>query len=214
MNKKAFIIHQIINQPIPSNCFVLSDYEFGNDCIIVDPGSLNNDTLLDYIQKNNLRPSNIILTHEHFDHCMGVNGIVDMFNTPIICSELCSKNIKDEKLNNSLFYDGITPFSVKGDIICTEEFDDVLSFARKDIHFYYTPGHTDASICFTIKGFLFTGDTLIKDMKTVTKLRSGSKEKLQDSLAQFALLKGNGYIVYPGHGETFDLDDYDLNKAI
>lgn len=214
MNNNSLIIHQIVNQPIPSNCFVLSDDEAGNDCIIVDPGSINNDSLLDYIQEENLRPSSIILTHEHFDHCMGVNGLVDLFGVPVICSALCSNNIKNERLNNSLFYEGIYPFSVKGDIICIEELGGILSFAGKDIYFYYTSGHTDASICFTIEGYLFTGDTLIKDMRTVIKLRSGSKEKLKNTLAQLALLKGNGYKVYPGHGEAFELDEYDLNKAI
>lgn len=60
---------------------------------------------------------------------------------------------------------------------------------------------------------LFIGDTLIKDVRTVTKLRTESKEKLEETLSLLEGYKGNGLIVYPGHEEAFALDEYDLNIA-
>lgn len=57
---------------------------------------------------------------------------------------------------------------------------------------------------------LFTGDTLIKDLHTVTKLTTGSVAKLRVSMELLSSLQGKGYAVYPGHGEVFELDGYNL----
>lgn len=82
------------------------------------------------------------------------------------------------------------------------------------ISFYYALGHSIGGILFTIQKFLVTGDTLIKDMKTVTKLKCGSKERLHESLVLIDSMKGRGLLVCAGHGESFELDNYDLNKAL
>ena len=60
--------------------------------------------------------------------------------------------------------------------------------------------------------FLFTGDALIKDMRTVTKLPTGSKTKLLDTAEMYRELQGKGYKVCAGHGEKFLLDGYDLES--
>ena len=60
---------------------------------------------------------------------------------------------------------------------------------------------------------MFSGDTLIKDIRTVTKLKTGSKEKLSVSLRLIEKEKGQGLMVYPGHEDLFSLDDYDLSKS-
>lgn len=52
-----------------------------------------------------------------------------------------------------------------------------------------TPGHSDDSQCLLVDGILFTGDTLIKDVRTVTKLKGGSVEKLEESKKKIETLK-------------------------
>lgn len=75
-----------------------------------------------------------------------------------------------------------------------------------------TPGHSDDSRCLWVDGILFTGDTLIMDVRTVTKLKGGSVEKLEESKKKIETLKGKHLKVIPGHGDEFELDDYDLSK--
>ena len=89
-----------------------------------------------------------------------------------------------------------------------------LKWQNRDLKFYPVKGHTSAGIIFSCGSMLFTGDELIKDIRTVTKLKTGSKEKLNDSVDLLERLKGSGKVVCPGHGETFDLDSYDLQKII
>lgn len=209
-----FLVHRIVNTPVSSNCFVLYDKSVNADCIIVDPGTKDNGALLAYVAEQDLVPSYIILTHEHFDHCWGVNDLVNKYHIPIICSELCAEAIKYEKRNCSVFYDNKEAFTIDKETITIEELDYNLQFGDSQIHFWHTPGHTDASICLSIGRSLFTGDTLIKDERTVTKLPTGSEKKLRESLSNLACLKGNGFVVYPGHGVSFLFDDYNQMASI
>ena len=83
-------VKQIINTPIDSNCFVIYDKEKGDNCIIVDPGSEDNSHLYELLKSEELNPQYIVLTHEHFDHCWGVNQLVEKYHLPIVCSQLCA----------------------------------------------------------------------------------------------------------------------------
>ena len=205
-------VRSFVNTPVTSNCYVLFDKGNGKDCIIIDPGSRDEQELFAYLSEEGLTPRFIILTHEHFDHCWGVNQLVDRYHIPVVCSQLCSEAIKYEKRNCSVFYDNKDAFVINRETISTESIDNVLKFGHHEIEFYHTPGHTDASISFVVEGFLFTGDTLIKGEKTVTKLPTGSIIKFEASMKLFKEMKNCGYVVYPGHEACFSLDDILIDK--
>jgi len=207
-------VHQIVNYPVPSNCFVLYDKSIGRNCIVVDPGSKSDTVLLEFMASEHLVPQYIVLTHEHFDHCWGVNELIEKFDIPIICSEQCVECIKYEKKNCSVFYDYKERFTIDSPTITIESLGFEIPFAEKNIIFFNTPGHTDASISFTINLNLFTGDTLLKDIKTVTKLPTGSLSKLKNTLQVYSSMQGQNYMVYPGHGDSFPLDGYEISKAV
>ena len=208
------IVHQIINSPISSNCFVIFDKTIGDSCIVVDPGSEDNGLLYDFMDSECLVPQYIILTHEHFDHCWGVNDIRNLFpSIKLICSSICSLSIQNRKKNFSVFYQQ-PGFEMKVADIILEEVNWALNWNDYDIRFVPAQGHSAAGIIFFIGKYVFTGDTLIKDVKTVTKLKTGSKEKLAETFTLLEKEKGNGLIVCPGHGEMFNLERYDLSKSI
>ncbi len=208
-------VARFINEPVPSNCYVIYDSStIDGVCIVVDPGSRNNTELLSYLKENSLTPQYIVLTHEHFDHIWGVNELVLIYKVPIVCSELCSQRIKDSFDNCSAMYDDNMAVVIDGATISIESIGYKLIFCGSQLEFYETPGHSDASVCFVLNGCLFTGDALLKDLKTVTKLPTGSKEKQRYTLRDLYTMQGQGLIVYPGHGDSFDLDGYDLSKAL
>lgn len=207
-------VHRIVNTPVDSNCFVLFDKAVCDDCIIVDPASKYNENLLCFLREKKLTPKYIVLTHEHFDHCWGVNELVRHFQIPIVCSELCAEAIKNEKKNCSVFYDNKERFTINNETISVESLEFKLHFADSDILFYSTPGHTEASICFVFGNYLFTGDTLIQNLRTVTKLPGGNVMKLRKSLEFLQTFFGKGVHVCAGHGEEFELDEYDILKAL
>ena len=203
---------QIINKPVSSNCFLLFDREVNNDCLVVDPGCEIPDVLDRKLSELRLWPKFIVLTHEHFDHIWGCNALVQKYHAQIICSTICSEAIQDAKKNHSMFYNQ-KGFVLPPADICVEDIDWTWEWNGKQITFSLAEGHTNAGIYFRIGKNLFTGDTLLKDLKTVTKLFCGSKDKLVVTIDQIKKLQGEGLRVYPGHGDCFDLDSYDLNKA-
>lgn len=203
---------KIENYPVASNCYVLYDKSQGNTCILVDPGSENCDSLERTLEEHELLPEYIILTHEHFDHIWGCNYLTNKYKCKLICSGKCATAIKDPKRNHSLFYNQVGFVINHADIIL-EDVDWKLKWRKYELDFIRAGGHTESGICFTINKYLFTGDSLIKDLKTVTKLYTGSKSALKKTIQTLESMKGHGYVVCAGHGDFFDLDDYNLNVA-
>ena len=209
----ALEVIRIENYPVNSNCLLIFDRDVNSECLIVDPGSKDPSLIDSKVVELDLYPKYLILTHEHFDHIWSCSFFMNKYDATIICSSLCSELIGSAKKNLSLYYDN-SPFIVEGKMTETEAINNLLKWNSHKILFVPAPGHTQAGICFTIGKYLFTGDTLLKDIKTITKLLAGSKTDLLNTLAKIESFKGENYIVCPGHGEMFDLDTYNLKTVI
>lgn len=205
---------RIVNKPIASNCFIIFDKAKSSKCIIVDPGTKDNAELLDVLTGLSLTPDYIILTHEHFDHCYGVNMLREKYKSiKLLCSGICSNAIQSERVNYSYYF--CPPgFRIEAADEVLEELNWKLAWNGYEIHFMQAKGHSSSGIMFIVDNRLFTGDTLIKDWVTVTKSKTGSREDLMDTLKIISSLKGNNMEVYAGHGDRFMLDNYDLSKVI
>jgi hydroxyacylglutathione hydrolase len=203
-------IKRITNKPVTSNSFVVYTHKNGK-CIIIDPGSEDCEDLIIFLNENGLTPEYIFLTHEHFDHIWGVNKIKDTYSCKIVCSGNCSEKIGDKKKNMSVFYNQLGFESYTGDILI-EDLHYHFDWEGLQFEFIETKGHTEASVCILVDNKLFTGDTIIKNTKTVIKLPGGSKEKLQNSLDAIFAKTNQQTLVYPGHGDPFYLHEITRNS--
>lgn len=203
----------IVNQPISSNCHVFYNAS-SKHCIVVDPGSEDASYIDGYLIERELKPDYIILTHEHFDHVWSCGYLVSKYGVPIVCSRKCAEAIVDGRTNLSLFYENSKAFACPPASIILEDYNYELNWKSYMISFYPALGHSIGGIIFVLDKYLITGDTLIKDIKTVTKLKCGSKEKLVESISQIERMKGHGLLVCAGHGENFELDNYNLYNAL
>jgi hydroxyacylglutathione hydrolase len=209
----SFLVKRILNKPIDSNCFVV--YSNKNEtCLIIDPGTEDCTDLIEFIENNWLKPDYVLLTHEHFDHIWGVNRLKVIYDLKLICLRDCAVMIIDKKKNMSLFYNQIG-FEICPADIFLEDIDYQLDWNGKKIEFIVTGGHTEASVCILIDNNLFTGDTIIRNTKTVIKLPGGSKNKLKDS---YLLLNkkflGKQIQIHSGHGESFWYDELKIQELI
>ena len=206
------LIEIIKNKPIDSNCFVIYNNS-SSDCIIVDPGTKDCSDLLLFLNQKKIVPEYILLTHEHFDHILGVNKLLELFNCEIVCSEKCMEYIGNKKKNLSVFQDQIgLEISTKNVRIVSNE---VLELGNYIIQIKETLGHSLGSVSFWVNEILFTGDVFIKDTRTVTKLPGGCKKQLKSTLNElYELFSQRDMVVYPGHGEIFRFNEIDYRKVI
>jgi hydroxyacylglutathione hydrolase len=203
--KGNIAVKRIINNPIDSNSFVLYRKGYKN-CVVVDPGTLGCENLLLFLNKSELIPEYIILTHEHFDHIWGINKLKDVYNSKIVCSEVCSVSITDIKKNMSVFYNQVGFKTYPADIIVDSSSS--ILWHNIPIRFMETHGHTDGSMCILVDKKLFTGDTIIQNSKTVVKFPGGNREKLRLSLNMiFSRFMDKDIYVYPGHGSCCFLSE-------
>ena len=210
----ALEIIRIINRPIDSNCYIIFDESINNECVIIDPGSEKIDNLINLINELSLNPRFIILTHEHYDHCWGVNDLRAKFpHIKLICSSYCSSAIQNTKLTYSHYY--CKPeFTIKPADIIVEDVEGKISWNDYLITCSQAKGHSLSSIFIFIRSAIFTGDTLIMNSKTITRFKTVSKSDLENTLQKMLSYKGKGFLVHPGHGEIFPLDVYDLSNAV
>jgi glyoxylase-like metal-dependent hydrolase (beta-lactamase superfamily II) len=207
----SLLVERIPNSPIDSNSFVIYTEE-SNSCIIIDPGTEDCADLIEFINCKNLIPQYIFLTHEHFDHIWGVNKLKEMFNPLLVSSSNCASKIVDKKKNMSVFYNQLGFETYPADHL-VDEINNKLIWNNYKIIFYNTPGHTEGSICILIEQNLFTGDTLIKDEKTVTKLPGGNKDKLVLSYTLlYKIFATMNPIVHAGHGHSFPFCESKLSR--
>ena len=202
---------RFVNTRFSSNTYIIAHPEH-DDVYVVDPG--DTEGVFEWMKTLSKHTvTGVLLTHAHFDHIYGVNGIVERFPDCVVyvANEYGMDALRNPKTNGS-------KYTEEGPIVIAEDaevefFGDTMQLwdgvVMKTIN---TPGHSDDSQCFLLNGMLFTGDTLIKDVRTVTKLKGGSVEKLDESMKIIASLKVNSLRVMPGHGDEFELDEYDLSK--
>lgn len=206
-------VTRFVNSRFGSNTFILSHPEH-DDIWVVDPG--DTEPVFEWMkthQKTSI--DGTLLTHAHFDHFYGINIILSRFPDCVvyIANEYGKDALHNPKTNGS-------KYTEEGAIVIADnakvEFygDTMLLWHGVEMKTFNTPGHSDDSQCLLVDGMLFTGDTLIKDVRTVTKLKSGSVEKLEESMKIIAALKGNSLQVMPGHGDEFELDEYELLHSV
>lgn len=208
----ALQVRTIVNSFVTSNCHILYD-DYSKHCLIIDPGSENPEEIVGVIADLSLFPDYIILTHEHFDHMWSCAELVTYYSIQIVSSRKCSVYIQDKKKNLSVFYNQTGIISPAAGILL-EDVGWLLEWQGYQVKFYDSPGHSDGGVIIHINNCLFTGDTLMKDIATPTKFRCSSKAQLNETLVFIGTLKGQHLLVYPGHGDIFELDSYDLSKAL
>ena len=178
---------------LETNCYIVTDEETLK-CAVIDPGADSN-TILDYIESNNLTVEAIFLTHGHFDHTMALDAVMEATGAP---AYMCKPDANIGGYNSSRRIadsDNVTWYS-EGDVVGVGG----LEFTVME-----TPGHSPGSVTLRCDSALFSGDTLFRDSCGRTDLGGGSMETLLESLRRLSKLDGD-FEVYPGHAESTTLD--------
>ena len=84
---KMIHIEQFIFNPFQENCSLVWDDD--GHCAVVDPGYIDaeRNDIVALIERKNLKPVCILLTHAHFDHIYGAADFARTYNVPVYMSE-------------------------------------------------------------------------------------------------------------------------------
>lgn len=191
---------------------IVNDYRLANTYIVeledkqvalIDLGGPSVDKLLKWLVSNNKEIAAAFLTHEHADHCVGLLQKKRLGDFPIYCSAQCGINIADKRLNFSLYSDEIETFEAIIGYTPVEDFE-AIEIAGHLFKIFHTPGHSPGSICIQLDGErLFSGDTMLKGVKTLLTLPSSNKEDFKISMDKIQKHLNPGQLIYPGHGDSF-----------
>nr|WP_106790332.1 MBL fold metallo-hydrolase [Massilistercora timonensis] len=192
-------IEKFVTGIISTNCYLVSNEET-RQAVIIDPAAVPR-ALTETVERENLEIQAVLLTHGHFDHILGLDTLLKLWQVPVYVEEEDQEILMDTQLNQSAIYTAGYTFSGARSVRDGE----VLSLAGYDFQVYHTPGHTRGGCCYYVESehVLFSGDTLFQNSVGRTDFVNSSTSDLIRSIREKLLPLPDDTVVYPGHmGET------------
>lgn len=196
------IIKRDLLGPIGTNCYYVFD-ENEKKAVIIDPaGSV--PKLERTIERLEITPAAILLTHGHFDHIMAATYLKDKYNIKVYAGEFEKDLLGNPNLNLSAAM--ADAFSIKADILLKD--NEELSIEGITFKCIHTPGHTKGGMCYYVEkeNVMFTGDTLFYESVGRTDFPTSSTGELVRSIREKLFELPDNTVCYPGHGESTRID--------
>lgn len=193
----------------------------GDTGIVIDPNE--NEELLTVFEQHGTNNIVIILTHEHYDHTIGVEWLQSRIKNKLLCQKACADIISSEKGNDpkTLGYiltlrdamDGghrreeflsvARSYTLHADETFTEE----MVFIQGDLKIkcVHTPGHSPGSALLFLGDNVFTGDSLIQHTPTIVHLPGSDRTIYKQETKPYLQSLDKDMMVFPGHGEPFKI---------
>ena len=218
---KDILLYRFIFDPIKSNMFIIINE---GEAIVIDPN--DNKEGVELLHKNKIEKIHLLLTHEHYDHTLGINIFRREFkDVDLFCQKEAAKSIENPRRNHPKFvafvlavqdledgghrYDDFNAhyktFESHADSCFEEESEKEI--AGLNFHFVHTPGHCPGSCCIEIGNNVFTGDSLLEDVPVVLRFPESRKDDYNRITLPYLRGLPNGTLVHPGHGESFKKED-------
>jgi len=152
---------------------------------IIDP-AVSITSIAEYIEKNDLIITKILITHTHHDHIFYLDDFLYLFpNTEVICHE---RHIK----------------TFGHPIVKISDYE-VITLGQEILIGIHTPGHYADSICYwnEKKELIFTGDTIFVGRTGRVLSNMSNIHDLYDSVYNKLFKLSHDTIIYPGHNYGF-----------
>jgi glyoxylase-like metal-dependent hydrolase (beta-lactamase superfamily II) len=186
-------------------------YNESKDCVIVDAGNCNlreDNTLFDFIEKNQLKPIVILNTHAHFDHILGNYSVAKKYDIPLASHPdgyEYFKNAHSYALSFGMDYDKDKTLYPTIELYEGQ----IIKIGDDKLEVIHTPGHAKGCCCFYCEeqDFLITGDTLFCRGIGRTDLPGGSYSQIVESIKYKLYELPDETICYCGHGPETTIGD-------
>ena len=187
--------------------------------VVVDPADRGRD-IYDSLRRNGFSVAGILLTHGHFDHIWGLDGLRDAAGASAEAEGLEPVKAYACKAERELLKNAGMNVSRQAGRAC-ETYADVyvedgeeITLAGMTCRVIATPGHTGGGCCYYFQeaGILVSGDTLFAGSVGRTDFPTGSMGTLVRSIKEKLFVLPEDTRVYPGHGESTTIGDEKKNN--
>ncbi len=204
-------IEHVVLGMCATNCYIIFDggsktpagfVEDGSlkDGIIVDPAA-DVYAIKDMLNRYNVKPVAILLTHGHFDHILAVDKLREEYGAKVYAHEAEAQILEHAGMNLSLPFTG-SPMATKADVYLED--GEVVTLAGYDIKIINVPGHTIGGACyyFEQEKVLISGDTLFNESVGRSDFPTGNGSLLIRSIKEKLFTLPDDVKVYPGHNDA------------
>ncbi len=185
------VVNQVVNSVFRSCSYILSQ---ADRSWLVDCGDV--DIIMPLIQGS---LCGVLLTHGHFDHIYGLNQLLSLYpDVTIYTNEKGFETLYNDKLNFSKFYGNSIQLQPVNNIKIVHDGERIELFDGISVQAVFTPGHSPCSVTWVLDDMMFTGDSYIPGVKTVTNVPHSNKPQAVNSESMIKRLADHR-AVYPGH---------------
>ena len=186
--------------PFSENTYIV--FNENKNAFIIDPGDFSeveNNILNQFIVDNELKVQNILLTHAHIDHVLGLQKAFDKYKVPILMHELEKEILDRNPMDANRFGFFFKPF--EGEISYLNE-NEIISLDDYEFQILHVPGHSPGHIAFYSEAqkFIISGDVLFEGSIGRTDLYKGDPQELLKSIREKLFVLEDETKVYNGHG--------------
>jgi hydroxyacylglutathione hydrolase len=191
--------------PFSENTYVV--YNEFNNAYIIDPGNFTdeeNNILKHFIADNDLKVENILLTHAHIDHVLGLQWAFDEYQVPVMIHEI-EREILDRNPIDAMRF-GFQFKTFVGEILYLKE-DDILNLDEDELKILHLPGHSPGHIAFynEAQKLIISGDVLFEGSIGRTDLYKGDHAELLESIRMKMFNLHAETHVFNGHGNPTNI---------
>ena len=159
---------------------------------------------LDFMQQRGVTPTQLVLTHGHWDHIWDAAEIAKTYSCPVFYHQadetLCTRPEQMRSFGLPIKLNPVqaTRFLAQGD---------TFEHGQWSFQVLHIPGHCPGSICLYEKtrAVAFVGDVLFAGSVGRTDLPGGSSEQLFSGIQSKLFALPDDVTAYPGHGPDTNL---------
>ncbi|MFH2131094.1 MAG: MBL fold metallo-hydrolase, partial [bacterium] len=163
---------------------------------VIDPGA-EAETILAYIENNQLNLKFIVATHGHVDHVGAVAEIKRRKGVPFYLHE--KEKVVLESYSQGARRFGF-PDEVPPEVDAWLDVQKTYTFGTCSFKILETPGHSPGGVCFLFDEHVFVGDTLFCRGIARTDIPGSNHEQLLESIRSQLFTLDENLVVHTGHG--------------
>ncbi len=196
--------------PVAAN-MIFAGADGAKTVAVIDPSDTT--LALAILKEHGWTLSDILITHRHFDHLLGVAGLKKATGAKIYISETDADGLRSSRESLASLA-GETQEPVEPDVLLND--GDTFEAAGLRFRVLETPGHTAGGITFVCdeQRCAFVGDTLFAGGYGRFDLPGGDFNTLSCSIKNVLFALPDDYRLYPGHEEATTVSEEKRSNPI